>query len=139
MNSAGPDEELFGIASAVVSIQKLIIVWYVEFSGKQTISQKARATFQKSLCLDLENTTIVSLHCRLSLPVVCGSGIWLENLRSLTTCLRPLIRDLSSFLTEQVCVVLLDSSFVFCGCSLTHTATASCSMWTSDHTHFHIP
>ena len=38
MDNAGPDGELFGIASAVVSIEKLIIEWYVEFSGKQTVS-----------------------------------------------------------------------------------------------------
>ena len=40
MDSAGLDEELFGIASAVVSIQKLIVVWYVEFSIEQTTSLK---------------------------------------------------------------------------------------------------
>ena len=39
--------ELFGIASAVVSIQKLKIVWYVEFSGKQTTSQKSKSYFSK--------------------------------------------------------------------------------------------
>ena len=61
MNNAGLDEELCGIASAVISIQKLIIVWYVEFSRKQTTSQKARATFQKSLCLDLVKRYELSL------------------------------------------------------------------------------
>ena len=52
--NAGPDRQLFGIASAVVSIQKLIIVWYVEFSGKP---QKARGNFQKHLHPDLKNVT----------------------------------------------------------------------------------
>ena len=35
MDHAGLDGELFRIASASVSIQKLIIVWYMEFSGSK--------------------------------------------------------------------------------------------------------
>ena len=31
MDNAEYDGELFGIVSAVISIQKLIIVWYIEF------------------------------------------------------------------------------------------------------------
>ena len=31
MDNAGHDEELLGMASAVVSIQKLRIVWYMEY------------------------------------------------------------------------------------------------------------
>ena len=39
LDSAGCDGELFGIASAVISVQMLIIVWYMEFSEKKTFSK----------------------------------------------------------------------------------------------------
>ena len=41
MDNAGRDRELFGIVSAVVSIQA-IIVWYMEFSEKQSFSKSKR-------------------------------------------------------------------------------------------------
>ena len=75
---------------------------------------------------------------------VCPSRLLMEadnlagNSPTLTTPAQPLLRDLTQLFTVQVCVVPLDSSSVFCGCSLTHTATASCSVWTSDHAHFRI-
>ena len=47
MDNAGLDEELFEIVSAVVSIQKLITVWYVEFSTERTASLKCESYFQK--------------------------------------------------------------------------------------------
>ena len=53
------------------------------------------------------------------------------NSPTLTTPARPLLRDLSLLFA----VVPLDSSSMFCSCSQTHAATASCSTWTSDHTH----
>lgn len=64
MDNTGPDRELFGIASAVVSIQKLIIVLYDQVSRKHLFSQKASGTFQKHLRLDLKNVT----NCLLVLP-----------------------------------------------------------------------
>ena len=117
--------------SCTIQLYSLIIVWYVELSEKQTVSQKSER-FEKALV----RLPIVPLHCGSSLPVVCESGIWLENSRTLTRCERLLLRDLSLLLAVQVCVVPLDSSSMFCGCSLTHAATASCSIWTSDHAHF---
>ena len=41
--------------------------------------QKARGTFQKGLCHHPKMLQIVRLHCHSSLPVVCRSGICLEN------------------------------------------------------------
>ena len=48
----------------------LIIVWYVEFSGKQTVSQNARGTYQKSLRHGLKNVTNC-LSALLFLPPGC--------------------------------------------------------------------
>ena len=75
MDNTGPDRELFGIASAVVSIQKLIIVLYNQVSGKH-FSQKASGTFQKHLCLDLENVT----NCLFALPFLPPGCLWKWNL-----------------------------------------------------------
>ena len=41
---------------------------------------------------------IVPLHYCSSLPVVCGSEIWLENLQTLAMRAQPLLRDLSLIL-----------------------------------------
>ena len=114
----------------------LIIVWYVEFSEKQTVSQ-SESYFSKKPSSGPQKRDELSLCI-----AVCPSWLFAEvecGWRTLTTCERPLLRDLSLLLTVQVCVVPLDSSSVFCGCSLTHAATASCSVWTSDHAHFRIP
>ena len=62
-----------------------------------------------------------------------------QNSQVLTMCVQLLLRGHSSLFAVQVCVVPLDSSFVFCSCSLMPAATASWSIWTADHAHFHIP
>ena len=72
LDNAGCDGEPFGIASAVISVQMLIIVWYMEFSEKKTVSQKVSSTL-KSLHQPLKMLRIVPLHCGSSLPVVCRS------------------------------------------------------------------
>ena len=63
MDNEGHDGDLFGIASAVASIHNKTIVSYDQV---QTISQKARGTFQKRLCPDLETLRIFPLRCRSS-------------------------------------------------------------------------
>ena len=60
-----------------------------------------------------------------------GSRIWLENSQTSTMCAHA--RSLSLLLAVQVCVVPLDSSFVFCSCSLIYAASESWSIWTTDH------
>ena len=49
----------------------MVIVWYVEFSGKQTISQKVRDASKNAFNVPLKMLQIVYLCCRSTLPVVC--------------------------------------------------------------------
>ena len=123
------DGELFGIASADV-----------ELSRKQTISQKVRGTFQKKplSCLWKFYRLFICINCHSSFPVVWRSGIWQENSRALTMRVWLFLWGHSSLLTVQVCVVPLNISYVFCICSLTYTAIPSWSIWTTDHSNFHI-
>ena len=51
---------------------------------REVLSKNIFATLLKML-------RIVYLHCRSSLLVVCGSGIWLENPRALTMRVRVLL------------------------------------------------
>ena len=56
MDNAGPDGDLFGIVSAVISIQKLIIVRYVEFSEKTDYFSKKQEVFsQKTFSKNVMN------------------------------------------------------------------------------------
>ena len=48
----------------------MVIVWYVEFSGKQTISQKVRDASKNAFNVPLKMLQIVYLCCRSTLPVV---------------------------------------------------------------------
>ena len=87
--------------------------------------KKQEAFFQKCLHLELENVT----NFLFALPLFPTGHLQKRNLlpnsQTLTTHEQPPLRDLSSLLAEQVCVVPLDSSFMFCGCSLTYAATKS--------------
>ena len=75
-------------------------------------------------------------HYRLSLCIaICSSRLFAEaefgwNIRKLWPCThaRWLLWGCSSLLAVQVCVVPRNTSFVFCGCSLLHAATVSCSL-----------
>ena len=81
-----------------------------------------RGTFWKSLCPALENVT----NCPSALRFVPPSCLRKQNLAGKLANFnyipsQPLYRDLAYV---QVSVLPLDSSSVFCSCSLTHTATA---------------
>ena len=64
---------------------------------KQTVSQKVTGIFEKAL----------SGCCSLSLLVVCGSRIWLENLLTSTMPAQPLLKHLPLLFTMQICVMPL--------------------------------
>ena len=58
------------------SCRKYTIVWYVEFSGKKTISQIARGAFQKHLHTDLKYVT----NCLSALLILPSNCLWKRNL-----------------------------------------------------------
>ena len=53
---------------------------------------------------------IVYLLCQSSLPIACGSGIYLKNL---SMWAQKVIRDCSLLLTVQICAIPLNSPSVF--------------------------
>ena len=134
----------FNIQSAICRVWRRAIVsnncdtW--SFSEKQTFSQKTErhSTEKPSHTLKMLWMVYLCCCCCSSLLVVCGSVIWLENLWTLTMRLWLLFWDCSLLVTVQVCVVHLDSSFVFCSCSQVHATPVSWSIWTTDLAHFRI-
>ena len=119
MDNAGHDGELFVIVSAIVGVHSKMIVWYDQASRKQTISQKARVTFQKRLRPYLKNATncpcvaVPPIHLIASLSSQILSHQ--KHERKSSRCYQYsqiadhqnlLLRDLSLLLTVQVCVEL---------------------------------
>ena len=130
---------LFRIASTVVSIHNKIVMW-CKLVENRLFRKKQGVLFKKGLCLDLKNVmSCVPLCCHSSFPVICGSRTWLENSWTLTLCARLLLGDISLLLAVQVCVMPLDSSSMFCSCSVTYATTENWSILTTDHAHFCIP
>ena len=117
MDNTECDEELFGVASAVISIQmlKLCSTWSINkncFSKSEKYLSKKPSSRPKNVANCPSALWFVPL-------VVCRSGIWLENSLTLTMPAQPLLREHSLLFILPVCVMSLDSFSVFCGCSLT--------------------
>ena len=113
-----------------------MIVWYVGFwqnklfIKKQTVYQKTKCTFQKSLGYVLKILRILHLH-NLFLPPGClqkvGKFVTFDNV-CMTTLLRLFI---ASHSTSLLCF----STYPPCFTALKDAATVSWSICTTDHTH----
>ena len=107
--------------------------------AKTDYFSKVRGMFWKSFRPDLENV----MNCSTALRFVPPGCLRKRNLTVKFAnfdyaCTTAPWRSLIAF----CCASLRRASrliFRVFGCSLTHTATASCSVWTSDHAHLHIP
>ena len=132
MDNAGPDKEHFwdSVSCRKYTEVNNCVVRRVQYR-EDYFSKNVRATFKKP-------SSGPRKRYELSLCIAVHPSRLLAGAEFLITRAQLLIRDFSSLLAVYVCVVLLDSSIVFCGCTLTHTATVSCSVWTTDHAHLCI-
>ena len=78
MDNAGRGGELLGIVSAVVNMQKLIIVRTWSSAENRLFLRKQDVPSKKAIATPSKMLRIVYLCCHSSLPIICGSKIWHE-------------------------------------------------------------
>ena len=113
----------------------LVVGWSIRQTAKFNPPPIIEVFSKNAFHMHSKMLRIIHLHCYSSLPVVCGSGIKLENLTMCgqTAPMRLLITSCCASLCHASQLILH-----VCSCSLTHIATAIWSILTADHTHFCI-
>ena len=101
--------------------------------AENRLFQKLDVLFKKASIMHSKLLQIVYLHC-------CSSFLFLFlRKQNLDGKFMSFDHPCTTAPRFSLCMFVLYFCLVFCSCSLTHTAAASWSIWTTDHAHFRIP